>query len=126
MARASCSQARSLSPTHAAIIAKHLTIELPPSASFFHREKLDCTPAFAQRFLLAPESGIDQTKRTYRLSVIWLSLDEFLVLGARSSESCRRFGVVFGHTSDNPFCKGARDNGIVSYTQVEWILTQGD
>src|SRR6266508_3543281 len=34
MATASCSQARSLSPTHAAIIARYLIMELPRSASF--------------------------------------------------------------------------------------------
>jgi hypothetical protein len=53
----------------------------------FHRKKLDCAPTFSQRFLLAPESGVDQTNHAHRLSVIWFSLDDFLLLRARSSES---------------------------------------
>jgi hypothetical protein len=39
---------------------------------FFHWQKLDCAPAFAQCFLFTPQTGIDQTKNAQRWTVIWL------------------------------------------------------
>ncbi|PYL38402.1 MAG: hypothetical protein DMF34_07070, partial [Verrucomicrobia bacterium] len=62
-----------------------------------------CTPAFAQRFLLPPKTGVDQTKHAQRRAIIWLSLDDFLLLRACSSESRPRFAIVFHHASDNAF-----------------------
>ncbi len=56
---ASCSQARSLSPTHAAIIAKHAIIRGPLDRIFFYWKQLDGAPALAQRFLFSPEGGVD-------------------------------------------------------------------
>ena len=62
MAMASCSQARSLSPTHAAIIAKYFIVTLPSIASFPTRKQLDRAPTFAQRFLVPSETSVDQTE----------------------------------------------------------------
>ena len=54
---------------------------------FFHWNKLDCTPAFAQRFFPSPEIGIDQPKQAQFLAVIGLSLHHFLLLRACSDKS---------------------------------------
>src|SRR5439155_3712507 len=47
---------------------------------FFHGKKLHRAPPFAQRLLFSPESSVDQTKHAQRRAVIWLSLDDFLLL----------------------------------------------
>src|ERR1700730_4362570 len=70
---------------------------------FFHGKKLDRAPAFAKRFLFPTKTGVDQTKHAQRGTVIWLGLDDFLLFRAGSSESRSRFGIVFGHTSNNAF-----------------------
>src|SRR4030095_9328989 len=70
---------------------------------FFHGKKLDCAPAFAKRFLFTAKTSVDQTKHAERGTVIWLGLDDFLLLRAGSSESRSRFGFVVGHTSNNAF-----------------------
>src|SRR5205814_2729739 len=65
--------------------------------------KLDRAPAFAQGVVFPPKSGVDQAKHAQCLSVIWLSLDDFLLLRACSSKSRPRFAFVLHHTSDNTF-----------------------
>jgi hypothetical protein len=44
-----------------------------------YRTKLHRTAAFPQCFFPPPESGVDQTKHAHCRTVIWLSLDNFLV-----------------------------------------------
>src|SRR5439155_195036 len=80
---------------------------------FFHGEKLDRAPAFAQRFLFPPETGVDQTKHAQRRAVIWLSLDDFLLLRACRSKSRPRFLIVFCHTSNDAFCKWTIERNIL-------------
>src|SRR5213079_3434973 len=80
---------------------------------FFHGKKLDRAPAFAQRFLFPAETGIDQAKHAQRWAVIWLSLDDFLLLRARSSKSRPRFLIVFCHTRNNAFYKCTIEKNIV-------------
>src|SRR6266568_6281857 len=70
---------------------------------FFHGKKLDRAPAFAKRFLFPAKASVDQTKDAQHGTVIWLGLDDFFLLRAGSSESRSRFGIVFGHTSNNAF-----------------------
>src|SRR4030095_2790964 len=70
---------------------------------FFNCEKLDCTTAFAQRLLLPPQGGVDQSQHTQRRTVMWLGLDDFLLLRARSGESPSRLVFILAHTSDNAF-----------------------
>src|SRR5438128_157567 len=70
---------------------------------FFHGKKLNRALAFAKGIVLSPESGIDQTKDAQCRAVIWLSLDNFLLLRACSTERGSRFLIVFDHTSDNTF-----------------------
>src|SRR5438552_13591619 len=70
---------------------------------FLHGKKLNRALAFAKGIVLSPESGIDQTKDAQCRAVIWLSLDDFLLLRACSTELRPRFLIVFDHTSDNAF-----------------------
>src|SRR4029453_18531620 len=70
---------------------------------FFHWKKLKRAPAFAQRFLLPPESGIDDSEHAPWRSVIWLSLDGFLLLRACTSKSQLRLLLVVSHARDNAF-----------------------
>ena len=74
---ASCSQARSFSPTHAAIIAKYSDMVPADDCIFFHRKKLKCATAFAQRFLFPAEAGVDHTQHAPRRTEIWLRLARF-------------------------------------------------
>src|SRR6266403_3016932 len=67
----------------------------------FHWKKLKRAPSFVQRFLLPPESGIDYSEHTPRWAVIWLSLDGFLLLHARSSKSQLRLVLVVCHARNN-------------------------
>src|SRR6266487_3496116 len=70
---------------------------------FFHGKKLNRALAFTKGIVLSPESGIDQTQDAHCRAVIWLSLYDFLLLRACSSESAARCVIVFCHTSDNAF-----------------------
>src|SRR5262249_1941506 len=54
---------------------------------FLDRQQRPRAPAFAQRVLPAPQPGVDQTKHTPGRPVIWLSLDDFLLLCACSRKS---------------------------------------
>ena len=103
MAMASCSQARALSPTHAALIAKWGNNDASGVCVFFYRKKFDCAAAFAKCLLFAPQSSIDQAKHAQCRAVVWLRFDDFLLLHSRSSKSGPRFSIVFDHTSDKTF-----------------------
>src|SRR4030095_3292360 len=70
---------------------------------FFHGQKLDRVPALAKRFLFTAKASVDQAEDAQRWAVIWLGLDDFLLFRAGSSESRSRFGIVFGHTSNDGF-----------------------
>ena len=102
---ASCSQARSFSPTHAAITAKYLIMVLADKCIFFHRKKLNCAAAFAQRFLFSAEAGIDHAQHAPCRAEIWLRLDDFLLLCACSGKSQLRFALVVCHARDEAFDK---------------------
>src|SRR5439155_2176768 len=92
---------------------------------FFHRKKLDRAPAFAKRFLFPAKASVDQTKDAQRRSVIWLGLDDFLLLRAGSSESRSRFGFVVDHTSNNAFYEWTIKKHIL-VTQGDWIFARCD
>ena len=114
MALASCSQARSFSPTHAAITAKMFDHGLAIDCIFFHWKKLDRAPAFAQ---VPPLSGRDRHRsnpaRTSAGPIIWLSLDDFLLLRARSGKSQLRFVLVVCHARDNAFQKRTIETNLI-------------
>ena len=57
----------------------------------------------SQGLLLPPESGIDYTEHAPCRAVIWLSLDGFFLLRARSSKSQLRLLLVICHSGDNAF-----------------------
>ena len=57
----------------------------------------------AQGVLLPPESGIDYTEHAPCRAVIWLSLNGFLLLRARSSKSQLRLLLVVCHARDIAF-----------------------
>src|SRR5438067_2576306 len=76
---------------------------------FFHGKQLDRAPAFAQGLILPPESGIDYTEHAQCRTVIWFSLDDFLLLRARSSKSQLRLLLVVCHTRDNAFHERTRE-----------------
>src|SRR4029077_18452937 len=67
----------------------------------FHWKKLKRAPSFAQRFLLPPESGIDYSEHAPRRTVIWLSLDGFLLFRTRSVKSQLRLVLVVCHARNN-------------------------
>src|SRR5262249_11299887 len=67
----------------------------------FHWKKLERALSFAQGFLFPPESSIDYTKDAPRWAVIWLSLDDFLLLAARSSKSQSRLWLVVSHARNH-------------------------
>src|SRR5205814_5096329 len=92
---------------------------------FFHRKKLNRVPAFAQGIVLSSETGVDQTKHAQRRAVIWLSLDDFLLPRARSSESRPRFLIVFRHTSNDAFCKWTIETNITG-SEANWLLAKRD
>ena len=58
MMMASCSQARSLSPDPGSD-HRQILDQCRPTSIFFHRQKLDRVPAFAQRFFFSAQGGID-------------------------------------------------------------------
>ena len=74
---------------------------------FFHRKKLDGAPAFLQCICFPAESGINQAEPAQRRTVVCFGLEDFLLLGARRSESELRFFIVLGQTSDDAFDKSA-------------------
>ena len=82
-----CSQARSLSPTQAAIIARFVNRPDFLHYIFFRMSKLDRMPAFTQRVLFPPEIGVDQPKQAQFPAIIRLGFDDFLVLRACSDKS---------------------------------------
>ena len=53
----SCSQARSLSPTHAAIIARYIDHRQGLVRILFHRKKFDRAAAFTQRSSFRPRAA---------------------------------------------------------------------
>src|SRR5205814_8806392 len=74
-----------------------------------HGKQLNGASSFAQGLLLPPESGIDYAEHAPCRAVIWLSLDGFLLLRARSSKSQLRLVVVIGHAGDNAFDERTRE-----------------
>src|SRR6266516_6120387 len=60
----------------------------------FDGKQLDRVPSFAQRLLLPPESGIDDTEYAPCRAVICLRLHGFLLLRASSSKSQLRLVLV--------------------------------
>src|SRR5439155_7028757 len=90
---------------------------------FRRRKKLDSAPAFSQCVLFPPKGSIDQTKHAQRWTVVWLGLDDFLLLGARRSESEPRFAFVFSQASDNAFDKWPAE---LNRTIPEWSVAHGD
>src|SRR5207249_1260989 len=77
-----------------------------PERVFFYRTTVHRATAFAPGFFLPPESGVDQTKHAQCWTVIWLSLDNFLLVREGSGEDRRlRLGIVLCYTGDNPFHK---------------------
>src|SRR5205823_7391896 len=103
MTTASCSQARSFSPTQAAIIAKYLIMAEPSIASFSTGRSSTARCPSRRGIVLSPEPGIDQAKDAQCRAEIWLSLDDFLLLRAGSTERRSRFGIALDHTSDDAF-----------------------
>src|SRR5438552_15809488 len=87
-------------------------------------KNLDRSPAFAQRFLFPPETGFDQTNHAPRRAVIWLSLDDFLLLRACSDKSRPRFLIVFCHTRDDAFCKWTIEKNIIG--AANWLFAKRD
>src|SRR5262245_53265477 len=86
---------------HRQILDHHVATDL----IFFYWKKLDRAPAFAQCFLFPTKTGVDQTKHAQRRPVIWLNLDDFLLLRAGSDKSGPRSTLIFRHSSDNGFYK---------------------
>src|SRR4029450_4689736 len=81
---------------------------------FFHRKKLDCAPAFAQRVFSPPETGVNQRKQPQRLAVIGLGLDDFLLFGACSNKRRTCFAFVFPHARDKAFYQWATKKNLAS------------
>src|SRR5581483_4677920 len=70
---------------------------------FFYRKQLDGAPGFSQRFNFAPKSSVDQPKHAQRGTVVWLSLDFFLLFGPCNCKSGSRLLFVLHHQSDHAF-----------------------
>src|SRR5206468_10387530 len=83
---------------------------------FFHRVKPHRATAFTQSFLLPAEAGVDQTKHAQRRAVIWLSLDDFLLLCPCSGDSWPRSLVVPCHASANDVYTCAVEPNVVGRT----------
>ena len=83
---------------------------------FCHWKKLNRAPTFAQSFLLPPQSGVDQTQRASGRTVVWLGLDNFLLLRARSYKRHLGLLLVVCDPSDNAFQEQTRKvNNLVLY-----------
>src|SRR5438874_2442398 len=63
----------------------------------FHRHQLDSTSAFAQRFLLAAQAGIDQRKNTKSGSIIRVRLHDLLLLWTNRRKSRARLCFILSH-----------------------------
>ena len=81
---------------------------------FFWGKQRGCAASFAQRFVFPFQSGIDQTKCAQRHRVIWLGLDNFLLVRPCSGEIRPRFVLVFRHSRDNAFHKWMIKKDVVS------------
>src|SRR5512132_12365 len=105
---------------HRQILDHHVATDL----IFFYWKKLDRAPAFAQCFLSPAETGVDQTKHAQRRPVIWLSLDDFLLLRAGSDKSGPRSILIFRYASDDAFYKWTIKKNILGRTKGDWTLTK--
>src|SRR5947208_15824065 len=88
-------------------------------------KKLNRVQAFAKGIVFSDETGVDQPKHAQRRAVIWLSLDDFLLPRARSSESRPRFLIVFRHTSNDAFCKWTIETNITG-SKADRVLAKRD
>jgi len=102
MATASCSQARACrqSGRDHRKIGDH---DAPTDCIFFYWKKLNCSPAFADRLLSPPKSCVDQNRGRLTRAVVWLSLNDFLLLRACNSKGQPCFCLIIDHTSVNTF-----------------------
>ena len=102
-------------PAHAAIIAKYLIMTDPLIASFATGKSSTARRPSRKASSFARER-LDQTQRASGRTVVWLCLDNFLLLHARSCKRHLGLLLVVCDPSDNAFQEQTRKvNNLVLY-----------